>query len=124
MILKTVTKIIRKLFRLSGPNQAPQVPRYPVVLKELVFEDRERIRKWMQSPDTVFVLGLVEARRPSVFLSRTGANVQSPMDTLAASNRLHQIQGWDLFLLNLKLVSMEPSELKEPADDYNHETVE
>jgi len=70
--------------------------------------ERERIAKWLDSPDTKLALSFLEGKRPSVF----------PPNGMDSSSRLHQLQGWATYRNELLGLATVPKEEEFIEEDF------
>lgn len=79
-------------------------------------EERKRFREIIADPVFKHAIENAYAKKPSVYTDGTGT---SKPDMLAGNNRLHQIQGWDMFEAALFAQAEEPfNKNKKPLEDY------
>ena len=79
-------KILKSLFHQPEQALKTSVPEIIPIRREMTQVEREKIRDWLDSPETQMALGFLESKRPTVWPGHTHADV-----------RLYQLQGWEMF---------------------------
>lgn len=95
-------------------------PRQPKKQKEFAFLDlkeRTKLAALLEDPVMQKALGNISVLKPGAFFVGSGVGVNASKDaamaTLMASNRLHQIQGWEMFEAALFSQADDPKAAKE-----------
>ena len=60
-------------------------------------DSRRKLISWLKLPETRLALQLIEQSRPTVWVSGSGTNVKGDADQQKTVNRLHQLQGWEMY---------------------------
>lgn len=66
-------------------------------LVPLSLDERKRLKEIIADPVFERAIELAHNRKPSVYAPYTGSIAGCEPNALAANNRLHQIQGWEMF---------------------------
>lgn len=87
----------------------------PPVYLEYTPEERGELRKFFESPLWKKTLSNVRTARPPLFVGGT----ETPLGNQIANNRLHQLQGWQLFEVALaRSILPEPPKRKQLTESY------
>jgi hypothetical protein len=71
---------------------------FPVfVYEKLTLEERQKLRQIIVDPVFTKALRNAHAKKPSTGPSGTGVSGTTEHSMLIANNRLHQLQGWEMF---------------------------
>lgn len=111
---------MKSLPKAKRPKKAPI--KQPLDLKE-----RTRLIDLLNDPVMQKALGNVARHKPGVFFVGSGleanATKDTAMATLMANNRLHQIQGWELFEAALFAQADDPKPAREkPTETFSQES--
>lgn len=93
---------------------------YPAepVFTPLVMDERDRLNAIFQDPAFRKAWRNLRAMKPSVFLANPSV-LSGPSGLLMASNRLHEIRGWDMFIAALLSQGKEPvTKIRAPLEEY------
>lgn len=98
---------------LGAPQLDDQDPAEPVFMP-LLMEERNRLNEIFQDPAFVKAWRNLRTYKPGAFPANA-STLAGPSGLQVASNRLHQIQGWEMFVAALLNQSKEPLVKKKPA---------
>lgn len=111
----------------TKPKVAAKRPKKPNAAHVLELKDRARLIALLNDEVMQKALANVARLKPGVFFGGSGVEAHAAKDpamaTLIASNRLHQIQGWELFEAALFAQADDPKPAREkPTETFPDET--
>lgn len=103
-------------------RQAHTIPEIAPLTRPITPADRDRLRRWLDDPETTFALSVIQTGRPDQFHAGGGAIGQSVEAYRERTIAWYNMQrGWDAFYRTLQGLRYEKPKYVEPREVFPEE---